>query len=248
MSQRELHGKKHWEWKKFILQCSSFLKKYPFLHSFIKKSCSTFNTFRINRKLKSRFKKCSIDFSFDKIYWINTEQIIYATLHEFLPLEFSGSILDGDWDKLEKKFENLEVFIAFKERFLEKKEWHQTTYYKIILKGIEQGRYLWNCTNKYDLDKRFQFIDTLYKKIKKNGYKSQREIHFRKKYNIAEILDEISINIGRNGDVLFNDGAHRLSIVKILEIEKIPIHITVIHKELLDKIKQNEITLDQILS
>ena len=49
-------------------------------------------------------------------------------------------------------------------------------------------------------------------------------------FNPSNIDDEIIISIGRNGDLLFSDGAHRLAIAKLLNIHKIPAKIAVRHK------------------
>ena len=43
--------------------------------------------------------------------------------------------------------------------------------------------------------------------------------------------DEITVNVGRDGDLLFNNGGHRLAIVKLLGIPRIPIKITVRHPQ-----------------
>jgi len=75
----------------------------------------------------------------------------------------------------------------------------------------------------------------LYENIKKIGYKSQREIvkeNIEDPYQKFQIIgDEIIVNIGRNGDLLFDNGRHRLSIAKILNIEKIPVRILVRHEK-----------------
>ena len=42
---------------------------------------------------------------------------------------------------------------------------------------------------------------------------------------------EITVDIARNGDLLWRGGAHRLAIVKILGVDKIPVRICVRHKK-----------------
>lgn len=58
-----------------------------------------------------------------------------------------------------------------------------------------------------------------------HGYKSQVEL------DTNDLNHEVTINIGRSGDLLFSNGAHRLSIAKILGIEKIPVRIAVRHSD-----------------
>ncbi len=80
------------------------------------------------------------------------------------------------------------------------------------------------------------------------GYESQRKLLCENETNnLTRIKDEITVNIGRDGDLLFNNGAHRLSIVKILDIEKIPIRIVVIHPKILKKLKNKEISFEKLL-
>jgi SAM-dependent methyltransferase len=43
--------------------------------------------------------------------------------------------------------------------------------------------------------------------------------------------DEITVCIGRYGDLLFSDGAHRLAIAKILNLPRVPIKVAVRHRD-----------------
>lgn len=124
----------------------------------------------------------------------------------------------------------MDVHIAFKERFIGGKDWEDTIFYQRVLDRINKGQFLWGCKNKLDWDRRCENLDLLYQNIKKEGYKSQREILLEKNiYNPMQAEHEVTVNIGRYGDLLFNDGAHRLSIAKLLGVKRIPVKITVRH-------------------
>lgn len=45
---------------------------------------------------------------------------------------------------------------------------------------------------------------------------------------------QVSVNIGRHGDLLFNDGGHRLTIAKLLNVPRIPITIFARHRQWVD--------------
>lgn len=46
------------------------------------------------------------------------------------------------------------------------------------------------------------------------------------------MFDQISVNVARDGKLLFNNrGLHRLSIAKIVGVEKIPISVVVWHSK-----------------
>ena len=65
----------------------------------------------------------------------------------------------------------------------------------------------------------------MYESIKK-GYRCNRNIQSKN----AE-YDEVEINIGRNGEYLFQNGVHRLGIAKILGIKSVPVMVFVRHKK-----------------
>lgn len=170
--------------------------------------------------------------AFDRIYWVSPHDISYCTLKEFNPYKYYGVVMVGNWDQLCKEFEKLDVFIALKSRFLNDTKWEDTEYYHNIINRIKNGQYCWGCKSENEFIARCKRLDDLYNDIMINGYKTQTDISLsckgKKKY------DEISINIGRNGEFLFNNGAHRLSIAKTLNIDKVPIRITVCHKNVLN--------------
>jgi hypothetical protein len=172
------------------------------------------------------------EFDVDKTYWINPESIEYASLVEFNIWKDKGRIVGGDWDQLQKRFEDLDVYAALRERFVEGKAWQDTPYYQRILGEIGSGQSKWACKNKEDLDKRCEMLDILFQDIKNHGFKSKADILSQEKsYDPMRVEDEITVNVGRNGDFLFNNGGHRLSIAKLLGIQKIPVKITVRHPQ-----------------
>ncbi len=143
-----------------------------------------------------------------------------------------GLILDGSWD-LNNKENNTLVLKAFKERYLEKKEWEKTVYFKIFKITKKNKKSVRKCKNfKEFKEKKLYQWDKLYKDIKETGYKSQKEIH-------GKSSNEIEIAISRKGEILFIDGRHRLVIAKILGIKEVPVIINVWHKEYIDWLKNN---------
>ncbi len=216
--------------KKFLQAAVFFLNKSPPLKTIVFALMRKYRVLYYKRKSKTNKNVIAPDV--DKIYWIDPDIIRYISAKEFDASMNQGKTLDGDWDLPERPFEKLTVFIAFQERFTKGKEWEQTIYYNRILEKIHNGEHLWNSTNKEELDKRFRDLDTFYADIKKNGYKLQQEFSQEKKDSNQMISDdEITVNIGRDGDLLLNNGAHRLAIVKILKIRKIPVKITVRHEK-----------------
>jgi len=175
-----------------------------------------------------------------RIYWVSPERIKYHTNYlpnkktETVPFRdrairpptLRGKVLDGDWDISDYEFTDLDVYQSFKKRFDDGAKWQDTDFYKRVLGQVESGDFVWDLKNKDDLDNRFKFLDSLYESIKNNGYRLSRTNYDK---NIS--FDEIDVNIGRNGDYLFQNGVHRLSIAKILGVKYVPVMVFVRHKE-----------------
>jgi 2-polyprenyl-3-methyl-5-hydroxy-6-metoxy-1,4-benzoquinol methylase len=175
-----------------------------------------------------------------KIYWISPERIVYHTNYqkknnnaETIPFwdrvfgkEMRGKVVDGNWDITNYRFTDLAVYKSFRQRIIEGMDWQDTEYCKGILKGVESGRFAYEIRNRHDLDNRCNYNDSLYKSIKNEGYHLSRNV-----YDKSIAYDEIDVNIGRNGEYLFQNGAHRLSIAKILGLKYVPVRVFVRHKK-----------------
>jgi hypothetical protein len=59
---------------------------------------------------------------------------------------FKGTVIGGDWYRLEKKFENLYVYLAFKQVLIEGKR--NTVFYQRILDQLNRGQSAWGCAEK----------------------------------------------------------------------------------------------------
>ena len=173
-----------------------------------------------------------------KIYQVNPQKIKHYYDGPFDVLKDRGAVKNGNWDISDKKMEKTKVYQGMKERFVEKKEWQQTKFYDYFLKKINKGEIMWHCINEEQWRARLENIDILYQNIKMSGYKAQSSKNNRvsdtyngradKKY---QKIDEVLISIGRSGQLIFNDGAHRLAIAKILKLPEIPVMILIRHKK-----------------
>ena len=135
--------------------------------------------------------------------------------------------LAGDWDQpLDLKFEELDVFKAFHDHFVEGTPWQETKFYARVVNTINDGHKRWNCsTEEQFLDRLCNDVNSLFDTIKSEGYKSQEELSTNKPH------DEIRVAVDRGGNLLFVDGRHRLSIAKLLKQQKIPVKIVLRHSE-----------------
>ena len=162
---------------------------------------------RIARKLRFRIwsllvrLKDSDELNVNKTIWINPNEIKYVAL-ELYHLFNMGKVIGGNWDKSIERFEDLDVYQAFRRRFINGEDWNTTDFYKRILSEIMKGRIKYNCRNKKDFDERLKKIDDLYHIIKTTGYKSGKELlkEYHPFYDPLQKEDEVTVNIGRNGE------------------------------------------------
>jgi hypothetical protein len=168
----------------------------------------------------------------DKVYWVSPHRIVFSSLLEFSHHDFKGHILGGNWDHLEKRFDTLDLYIAIKEVCKEGKKWSDTVFYQRVLDDIRKGQLLWGCQDESDLVKRCKYIESLFQSICNDGYKSQRELFLAGKIQDQVVAEEeVTVSIGRYGDLLFCDGAHRMAIAKLIGVTTIPIKVAVRHKD-----------------
>jgi 2-polyprenyl-3-methyl-5-hydroxy-6-metoxy-1,4-benzoquinol methylase len=211
---------------KFLLYASQKLDGYPCLKKWLYQLYYLIWRFT----LKKRYVVTQIP-NPDKTYLVNPNIIKYAHVTSFSTLERMVKVVDGDWDlpKNRRKFEDLDVYEAFCQRFLNHKEWNETQFYHRVLDTIIGGQDKWGCISKEQLDDRCRNLDKLYQDIKDNGYKTQRELNASSMNLFFE--DEIAVSIARTGELLFTDGRHRLCIAKILGLKEVPVVVWIRHPE-----------------
>lgn len=166
-------------------------------------------------------------FNKNEIYYISPKEINLQSKQSFDSFYDLGLILDGDWDEnLITIDENNEFYFSFKEHLYNKIPWEDTQYFKRIVKKINLGEIKWGCTNEVEFLNKCEEWDSIFNDIKNNGYKQNQD------------SDYVNINIGRTGNIIFNDGLHRLIFAKILNLKQIPVKIIVRHKNWIDLKKE----------
>lgn len=141
-----------------------------------------------------------------------------------------GRIVPGDWDRNIAEFEHLDVWLAFQNHYLAGKPWRETAFYKRMLGLIENGTPRWGCASQADLDARYRGVDSLYAVIRQQGYRSQAQLPAAERLYL-ENVDEVTVSIARDGEILFEDGRHRFSIAKILDLPEIPVQVVWRHQD-----------------
>lgn len=157
----------------------------------------------------------------------------------------------GDWDRNVRSdsirsysssnrralfsIEEYDIYKSMYSRYVNGRDWRDTRFYSIAMERIQKDRHWQGCTNVEELLTRLSYLDELYADIKQNGYKSAEELD-------KHISREITVSIGRSGEIFMDDGRHRLFMAKILGLKKIPVWVLVRHRkwqELRQNIRQS---------
>lgn len=152
-----------------------------------------------------------------------------------------GVIKGGDWDQDLESIKTHWTYRGLKQRYQENKPWEETIY---VEKGV--GRWGHNTTEEF-IEKRCVYVDELFESMKKEGYRYTP--NERISYDVGGLKElkpkqklEPLVGIGRNGEIILRDGNHRVSIAKILELERIPVNVLCRHEhwqEIRDDISNN---------
>ncbi len=175
------------------------------------------------------------------VYWIDPHEVEEAISDIDLSRRFHiGKVKEGSWDKESIPMSEWRVYRGLKQRFEEGMDWKETEYYRMGCDKIRENGRAWNCTSPSEfLEKRCQYVDDLYESIEQNGYQRSTELEERNEDPGRERdvttrhinTHEISIAIGRNGDLMVAQGIHRYCISRLLEIDDIPVQVLVRHNE-----------------
>lgn len=148
----------------------------------------------------------------------------------------AGRVFGGDWDRVEDRFTDSTIYKSFREHFEQGHPWERTQFYKQTLTAIEAGETPWDCRSEPDLRRRCEWLDELYEQMATVGYKTQDELYERGDPTTSPhrmyrtIWCEIAVNVGRNGEFIFQDGRNRLAIARLLGLDSVPVVILVRHK------------------
>lgn len=193
-----------------------------------------------------------------KILWVSPDDITRISGRAYPQdrnaIHLFGTVRSGNWDQRDEvetwpdfdgtpaslyhadRFDETIIHRSLEQRFLEERPWSATAIVKRARELIEKDAGTWRgCETEAEIQERCVELDWLYENIRKNRYRTQIELIRRGEIRHVGFLDalanEILIDISRDGELLFANARHRLSIAKILGIDRIPVCVLVRHAE-----------------
>lgn len=182
------------------------------------------------------------------IYWIDPARIVLHTNlvrrgHSTHPKDRvfdtqrdKGTVQSGDWDISDFHFADLDVARAIDARIRQAVDWRNTEFYSRLVQELRAGGATgWNISSIAELDARLRYLDQLIGSIRSQGFKLNHTVRLEGEHKGVdgdrEYGSEITVNIGRNGQYLFQDGRHRLAIARTLGIASVPVRVLVRHRQ-----------------
>lgn len=166
-----------------------------------------------------------------------------------------GSVEDGPWDRRGQRsiaddrsgppshpnlffadqFGSTVLHRALANHFVEGVPWEDTAFVERAMEIVDSGGCVWQgCRTRKEVAAQGDRVDRLYHSIDQQGYQSMvsmaRNGEVLRSFPEA-IANEIVVDIARDGALLFANGRHRLSIAKILDLDRIPVAILVRHAD-----------------
>lgn len=141
-----------------------------------------------------------------------------------------GKIEGGDWDLNGYEINTYGLIYPILSQYLKNIPLNDIPEFNANLEYISTGGQPDNCCNASDYRKKWQKIIGLCEQVAQDGYKPQSQL------SSGRPLNEVRVQISREGRYLFEDGIHRLIISQLLDIPRIPVIVTRVHADVKQKL------------
>lgn len=176
-----------------------------------------------------------------------------------------GAVENGDWDKREvppvspsysgpdpslylaDSFSETPLHQALEKHFVDEIPWEELPFVEAMMRRArETGSSVWHqCSTVSEVRQRCRDLDRLYRSMRDRGCLSMRELNAREERSLTfrEVMEhEIIVDVARDGELLFVTGRHRLSLAKILGLERIPVAVAVRHSRWIEQVERRHST------
>ncbi|PSQ05582.1 hypothetical protein BRC97_09000 [Halobacteriales archaeon QS_6_71_20] len=153
----------------------------------------------------------------------------------------AGRVVGGDWDRDVQRLEDYDLYGMLRAHFEDGVPWESTAHYRSLLERVRAGETVWHrCSSRADIDARCAGLDDLYRRIDRDGVLAPRAVEssgsgdplsddLLNRFPVD--LGAISVDVGRDGDPILDDGRHRLIVAKLCDVAEIPVTVLVRHRQ-----------------
>lgn len=140
-----------------------------------------------------------------------------------------GRVRGGDWDRPEetRRLDDTRMCEGLRQRFEEGRDWEDTAYYEWGRDRLEDQERFRGCTDLEEFEaEHCRRIDDLFESIREDGYRPNRGTVYDGPGDVEYVHDlEPLALIGRDGEVLWSEGFHRLILARILDVDAVPVYV-----------------------
>lgn len=160
------------------------------------------------------------------IYSVDPQAIdTYVEYDVFGKFRNAGGIRSGDWDQNTASLQSFGKYQLITKYFNGELSAEDLTYDCLIEYGYPPSE-----AKTYSSMGYADYLDRLLTSIADRGVVKPEKVGLQD--NIRGRYDLIALNVGRDGELIFNEcGIHRLAIGRLLRISTVPVRINVIHSE-----------------
>lgn len=213
--------------------------------------------YKLNR-YRYRLQYCGAIPQATKVIRIDPGDVTYKTVPSLLQAYTQNAqhIVGGEWDRsvytdsrpygvhynevLDRRhlapFEDTILYTSLHDRFNEGLSLDETEFYDYLQRKLDEDERIYRYETEAKIQERFEEIEALYEDIKQNGYKTQHELRNRDTEiihdsNEKSALNEVMVDIGRDGELIFEHGHHRFTIARVLGLSDIPVRVLCRHSK-----------------
>lgn len=220
--------------RKVLKRLRVWLARYPRVYDPVTRVWRAFKFSLLQRRWRRGAQTQGVDRFLDASAPLRLDpaMIVRCTTMELDANEGIGRVVPGDWDLGGPRFADLDVFRAVEAVVNTGARWEDTEFFANALRRVEAGEILWGCENRDELVARCARLDDLIASVRDNGFLSAEELRGSGiDWSDRPALTDVAVAIGRNGEVLFCDGAHRLAVAKVLDVPDISVAVLARHPE-----------------
>jgi hypothetical protein len=144
-----------------------------------------------------------------------------------------GAVIGGDWDLVTGTIESSRYWTEFREALQGRRSWSETLLHARLVEKVAAEDVPWRRrVLQRDLEFHLDGYEWLYASMAVRGCLPQRRLTRERGQAYRPVnTDDISVAVGRTGELLLCQGGHRVEAARALGIKEVPVWIGVRHEQ-----------------